>query len=215
MGKRFPKRGFRIRRFNTDKMLEKINLGKIAYYIEKGMLDPRETITIKHLYEVGALSKITHGVHVLGRGSSRIQAFGIPINLEVTDASERVVRAIKSTGGSLKSEYRTELIMRHYLKPHKFAPHQETLKTPMPPQKTIKKLEKIRAKGIEVNYPMTPWFDNNKERLAKEKEEQQKRIANAQHAALLPQLPADRSKGVGKDKPRVQREQLFRKVKLQ
>ena len=40
--KRLPKIGMRVNRFNTMKLNEKINLGQIAYYIEKGRLDPRK-----------------------------------------------------------------------------------------------------------------------------------------------------------------------------
>jgi len=35
------------------------------------------------------------------------------------------------------------------------------IKTPMPPNKQIKKLEKLKAKGFEVNYPSAPWFTDN------------------------------------------------------
>jgi hypothetical protein len=77
--------------------------------------------------------------------------------------------------------YRTPLIMRQYLKPHKF-PEYKTLKVPMPSPKVVKKLEKIREKGIEVNYPDAPWYTYNKETLEKEKEDRLKRIAEAEHA---------------------------------
>jgi hypothetical protein len=33
----------------------------------------------------------------------------------------------------------------------------------MPPPKEVKKLEKLRLKGLNVEYPRTPWFTDNKE----------------------------------------------------
>lgn len=69
---RFPKRGMRSKRFNNGLNLEQINLGKIAYYIEKGVLDPKEPITFKHLLETGVITKIKQGVKILGAGSSRL-----------------------------------------------------------------------------------------------------------------------------------------------
>lgn len=91
MAKRFPKRGFRANRFNTLEPLESINLGKLAYFIQKGQLDPKETISMKVLFETGILTKIKHGVKVLGQGADKLtslaERLGTPINLEVTDAS--------------------------------------------------------------------------------------------------------------------------------
>jgi len=63
---RLPKRGFRSGRFNTGRALEPVNLGRIAYHIQKGDLDPTKPITMKSLFESGVLSKIRHGVKILG-----------------------------------------------------------------------------------------------------------------------------------------------------
>jgi hypothetical protein len=89
----------------------------------------------------------------------------VPINLECSDATERTIEAIKSTGGTVKMVYRTPLIMRQYLKPHKFPEWQDELKIPMPAPKVVKRLEKIREKGIEVEYPSAPWFTDNEEQI--------------------------------------------------
>ena len=75
--------------------------------------------------------------------------------------------------------YRTPLIMRQYLKPHKFPEWKGELKTPMPAPKTVKKLEKLKEKGLEVVYPVAPWFTDNQEQLAREKSERERRIAEA------------------------------------
>lgn len=133
---------------------------------------------------------------------------GEPIRLEASDATEGAVAAISSTGGSIEMTYRTPLLLRHYLKPHKFPEYTE-LKSPMPSPKRVKKLEKLRAKGLEVSYPDAPWFTYQREQLEAEAEAAKKRIATAAYADLLPEYPADRSEGASADKPRVQREQLI------
>lgn len=96
---RFPKRGFRSRRFNNDSHLESINLEKIAYFIEKGELDHRETITMKLLFDKGIITKIKNGIKILGNGASKISQLGVPINIEANDATQGAIEAIKSTGG--------------------------------------------------------------------------------------------------------------------
>lgn len=69
---RFPKRGFRSGRFNNDTHFDSINLERIAYFIEKGVIDPKETITMKLLFEKGIVTKIKHGIKILGKGAHKI-----------------------------------------------------------------------------------------------------------------------------------------------
>ena len=77
----------------------------------------------------------------------------------------------------------------------------------MPPPKTVKKLEKLREKGLEVSYSPAPWYMDNVEALRKEVEERQRRIAEAEHADLLPEYPAKREPAEeGAPKVRFQRE---------
>lgn len=115
---------------------------------------------MKDLLESGVISKVQDGVKILAKGAERFKSLDVSVNLEVADASAFAIETIKSTGGSLSHTYRTDLIMRQHLKPHKFDENKE-LKTPMPPNKKIKKLEKLKAKGLEVHYPSAPWFTDN------------------------------------------------------
>lgn len=167
---------------------------------------------MKILFDTGCITKIKNGVKILGRGSEILQALassmGTSIHLEANDASTEAISAVKATGGSIEMNYRTPLILRQYLKPHKF-PEYQTLKTPMPSPKQVLKLEKIRDKGINVNYPDAPWLTYNRESIENEKLERIRRIAEAENADMLPSLPADRSEGVGSDRPRIQRKALF------
>lgn len=104
--------------------------------------------------------------------------------------------------------------MRHHLKPHKFPSYVKELKVPMPPQKIVKKLEKLKEKGLEVEYPRAPWYNDNVDKIIDEQKQKEKRISEAQHAELLPVYPADRSKGVGSGKIKRQRTPLPKKVKF-
>lgn len=58
MARRFPKRGFKQNTFNIKKPLEQLNLGKLAYHIQKGDIDATKTITMHDLFKSGCLSKI-------------------------------------------------------------------------------------------------------------------------------------------------------------
>ena len=164
MHRRFPKFGMSKNRFNNGVLFEQLNLGKLAYHIEKGNLDTSKQIDMKALLEAGVVSKISHGVKLLAKGVEKFQQLNTPVNLQISDASKVAIEAVKATGGSLAVEYRTPLILRNHLKPHKFDEHRD-LKTPMPPNKQIKKLERLRTKGLEVNYPDAPWFTENKEAI--------------------------------------------------
>ncbi len=88
-------------------------------------------------------------------------------------------------------EYRTELLMRNHLKPHKFNPDKE-LKTPMPPPKKVKKMEALKRKGLNVNYPNAPWFSDNVEKINKEYLDKHERIRTGENSQFLEHLPAKR-----------------------
>lgn len=103
--------------------------------------------------------------------------------------------------------------MRNHLKPHKFDERKE-LKTPMPPNKQIKKLERLRNKGLEVIYPDAPWFTDNQEAIQQERADKKRRIKEGQNAELLPIYPVPRIPGMSLEKPRVGRDDLPFKFKF-
>ena len=103
--------------------------------------------------------------------------------------------------------------MRNHLKPHKFDDWKE-LKVPMPPNKQIKKMERLRSKGLEVSYPSAPWFTDNLEEIQKERDDKKRRIKEGQNAELLPIYPAPRIPGMSVDKPRVGRDDLVHRFKF-
>ena len=122
MHKRFPKYGFRKHRFSASasREFDYLNIGKLAYHIEKGDLDTSKVITMKDLKYAGALSNIKYGVKLLSKGANKFKDLNTPINLEISDASKSAVNVIKETGGSLQVKYRTPLLMRYHLKPWAF-----------------------------------------------------------------------------------------------
>ena len=112
MARRFPKRGFRPNTFNKAMDLEPLNLGQLAYYVGRGEIDGKKPITMQDILKCGCLSQIKFGVKLLSRGADKLKALGIPINVEVSDASKSAIDTIKATGGSVQMTYRTPLILR-------------------------------------------------------------------------------------------------------
>jgi hypothetical protein len=167
---------------------------------------------MKDLLDAGVVSKIGDGVKVLGKGADRLKELGVKLDIEVSDASKAAIETVRDLGGSIKVEYRTPLLMRAHLQPHKFNSNKE-LKTPMPHNKALKKLERLKSKGLDVNYPDAPWFTDNYEKIQAERDEKKRRMREAQHADLLPVYPAPRIPYMNRDKPRVRNELLPVKFK--
>lgn len=122
---------------------------------------------MRALLEGGVISKVKHGVKILSKGGEKITKLGVPIHIEASNASSTAIDLIKATGGKITVKYRTPLLIRYHTKPHKFKEYKE-LKTPMPPPKKVLKLEKLREKGLEVEYPKAPWYTDNKEAILAE-----------------------------------------------
>lgn len=49
----------------------------------------------------------------------------------------------------------------------------------MPHAKAIRKLEKLKRKGLDVNYPDAPWITDNYDKVMGEHAEKQRRMAEA------------------------------------
>lgn len=102
-----------IKSQNTDFMRE-VNINKLMYYISAGRIDTSKTITIRDMYLAGIFHSAKFGVKILGKG---LEKLNIPLHLEVSDASEEVIKKIKELGGSVTCVYRTPLKMREHLFP--------------------------------------------------------------------------------------------------
>jgi len=125
---------------------------------------------MKMLFDKGIVNKMLNGVKILGKGADRIKSFGVPINIEASNATQSAIDCIEETGGKIHVQYRTPYILKNYLKPHKF-PEYKSLKVPMPTPKRVAKLEKLREKGLEVSYPNAPWYTDNEAQIKKNKAE--------------------------------------------
>lgn len=202
---RIPKRGFNKDRFNRAKPLTKVNLRDIAYAVEKKRIDPTQTITINDLYNAGVMKKCDYGVKLLARGAEKLGHLGLALDLEVSDASEAAVQAVKELGGSVKAVYNTKQTLRRSLQPHKY--HKKEVRTPMPPPKKVLKLEALKEKGLEVDYPTAPWFEEYKQQKIAEAEAAAKRKLT-DGEKLIPKIPMDRHEGVGLHNPRVEPVQI-------
>lgn len=207
---RIPKRGFNKDRFNRAKPLTKINLCDIAYAVEKKRIDPTQTITINDLYNAGVMKKCEFGVKLLARGAGKIKGLGLVLDLEVSDASEAAVEAVKELGGSVKAVYNTKQTLRRNLMPHKY--HKKEVRTPMPPPKKVLKLEALKDKGLIVDYPTAPWFEEYKAQKIAEAEAVAKRKMT-DGETLIPKIPMDRFEGVGLHNPRVEAKQIPKTVR--
>ena len=179
-----------------------------SYLIKKGRLDASKTITMKDLYFAGAWRKIQYGVKILGKGAEELKSLNTPVNLEVSDASQTAIDAIKETGGSIKAVYHTETTLKRLLHPEKFA--NPEAKIPMPKPKKVLKLEKMKDKGIEVIYPKAPWYEEYKAKKEKELKEFEAR-EKTPGEKILPKYPADHSPGVSLHKPKYEKPELARR----
>ena len=97
--------------------MEPVNLNKLQDWIAQGRIDPRRKITMKEMYDSGLVSRIRHGVKLLGQGAGD---FRLPIDIEVSQASKSAIKAVEQSGGSIKTVYHNRLGLRVLLKPEKF-----------------------------------------------------------------------------------------------
>ena len=109
-----PKRGFKNK---FARPMEPLNLNKLQDWIAEGRIDHRRTITMKEMYDSGLVTRIRHGVKLLGNGAD---SFKLPVDIEVTQASKSAIAAVEQQGGSIKTVYHNRLGLRALLKPEKF-----------------------------------------------------------------------------------------------
>ncbi|EFA79288.1 ribosomal protein L15 [Heterostelium album PN500] len=113
--KRMRKYGFSNARF--ARVLNPLNLDRLSRLIDDGLINPNETITMKHLYDVNAVGKIKFGIKLLASGE---ETFKHKINIELSDFSENARKTIESLGGSASNVYYDRVGLRFLLKPEKF-----------------------------------------------------------------------------------------------
>mmetsp|Transcript_37757 Transcript_37757/g.95661 ORF Transcript_37757/g.95661 Transcript_37757/m.95661 type:complete len:338 (+) Transcript_37757:130-1143(+) len=143
----------------TRKKLETLNLAKLRYYIEKGRIDTRFTITQRHLYDSGCVSKVRKGVSLFN-----VNDFPFPykIDIEVAGADQSSIDMLKAVGGSVTIIYMEPVTLRAHIKPWKF----EVLpRTARPTMRMVSYMEKMKAKGAIVRYIKPMWLIEEERRL--------------------------------------------------
>ncbi|XP_073257454.1 large ribosomal subunit protein uL15-like [Porites lutea] len=110
-----PKHGFK----NTkQKFFSPLNLNRLQFFIDSGRLNPKEPITMYHLWRSGAVGgRIKDGVKLLGTGKTWFQA---NVDIEVSQASKTAIEAIEKQGGKITCAHYNRLGLRVLLKPEKF-----------------------------------------------------------------------------------------------
>ena len=91
--RRLPKRGFT----NIHRVpFTELNLSKIEEMILAKKIDPRKTINLEALLEIGVIKKITSRVKILAKGIIKNK-----INIEVSAVSSKAKELIEQVGGSV------------------------------------------------------------------------------------------------------------------
>ena len=150
---RIPKWGFNRTAFRAHH--DTLNFSQLYYFIQKGRIDTNSPISLRTIFEAGALSSIKSGVKLLARGLNLIDR---PLHLEVTDASQAAIDAVKAKGGSVTLVYKTEKQVEHTLKPYKFdLPVSEYA---MPPPGEAIKWKRMENSGAILKFIRPKWLDS-------------------------------------------------------
>ncbi len=108
---------FFIYNFLSEDVLKEVNISQILNAIKRGAIDPEQVITIKVMKDAGIFKRVKYGVKLLSRGAQELK---LPLNFEVSDASENAIKTVKQLGGNVTCIYRTPLLLKEHLKPEKF-----------------------------------------------------------------------------------------------
>ncbi|MFQ5984206.1 MAG: 50S ribosomal protein L15 [Alphaproteobacteria bacterium] len=90
---RLPKRGFNN---PFRKAFVAVNLDRLQEAVDRGKLDPSQTITAETLTKAGVVRRPRDGVRLLGRGEIKAR-----LTIEVAGASKGAVAAVEKAGGKV------------------------------------------------------------------------------------------------------------------
>mmetsp|Transcript_11437 Transcript_11437/g.25930 ORF Transcript_11437/g.25930 Transcript_11437/m.25930 type:complete len:349 (+) Transcript_11437:84-1130(+) len=144
------------------KLLRPLSLAKLRYFIEKGRLDTRYPITMRHLRDCKACPSVKHGITIYNTNDF---PFPYKINIEVMGADQSSIDMIKAVGGTVTIVYMNRISLRQHLKPHAY----EILhKHARPGLGMVSYLEKYKRKGALVRYVKPLWLIEEERRLQTE-----------------------------------------------
>ena len=92
--RRLPKRGFNNAVFR--KIYALVNLGRLQQAIDRGRIDPGQTIDAAALLRAGLIDKPRDGVRLLAKGELKTK-----VTIAVTGASAAAVAAVEALGGQV------------------------------------------------------------------------------------------------------------------
>ena len=159
--RRFPKWPT-VKMRNKQNSLEQLNLSKLRYFIEKGRLDTRFPITLRHLRDCGCVPGIKHGVKIFNVND---YPFPYKVDLEVSGADQSSIDAIKRVGGSVTIVHLDRVALRAHLRPWRFAVLPKTSRPSLP---MVSYLEKMRLRGCRVRYVRPQWMLDEEARVKKQ-----------------------------------------------
>lgn len=142
---------------HNSKPLTIVNLDKVFMWIQRGRLDPTETITMKALKDCGLLGgsqpkwgvKLLNGfLHSRQKGDT-FEKNPIPLTFEVTEVSDTAKQMIEEAGGKVKCTWFTPLAMRAHFQPWKFAIPMKS--NGIPPPKKRSKYREYMEEYFEKN----------------------------------------------------------------
>jgi large subunit ribosomal protein L15 len=110
-----PKRGFTNAKFKLHHT--EVNVNDIQRFVDMGRLSKEATINMRDLMRCGLISRIKHGVKLLGNGASELSH---ALNIEVSRASKVAVAAVEAAGGSVTCVHYNRVGLRSLLKPEAF-----------------------------------------------------------------------------------------------
>ncbi|CAE7240643.1 rplO [Symbiodinium sp. KB8] len=134
---RLPKFGFN--RKDLQEPLEELTLGRLQLLIDQGRIDASKRITIADIAKSGAVSRVRHGIKVLGA-----EHLTATLDLEVTQVSKGAIEAIEGRGGKIRTVYHGQTYLRYMLNPERWV-----AKGRLPPKNPRPALKRI---GYWLNW---------------------------------------------------------------
>ncbi|BGP23284.1 50S ribosomal protein l15 [Rhodotorula toruloides] len=113
--RRYPKRGFT--NINRETLVP-LNLNRLQWWIDRGLIDPTMPITMKELRDSRCIHGVKDGVKLLGDGADCLTTPNLHIT--VSKASEAAIKAVEKLGGTVISRYYNRLTLRALVRPDMF-----------------------------------------------------------------------------------------------
>lgn len=93
--------------------LNELSLERLQRFVDQGRIDTSKRITLKSLVDAGLVTRIRHGLKLLGNGAD---TFAARVDIEVTAVSESAKAAIERAGGSVTTVYFNRLGLLTHLR---------------------------------------------------------------------------------------------------